>query len=118
MTYFKINGTDFSNCVNALKVTSTANYNAQTNAAGDTVADFINRKRTIEVGIIPLDAAELTALMVAIDAFTVSVSFIDPRTGALAENVACIIPESGIDYYTIRADKTQSKAFSLQFIEL
>lgn len=55
MAYFKIGDVDFSLYVNSLKVSKTANYSAQTNAAGDTVVDYINSKRTIEVGIIPLN---------------------------------------------------------------
>ena len=55
MAYFKIGKTDFSNIVNELKVDNTSNYNSQTNAAGNTVVDYINTKRIIEVGIIPLD---------------------------------------------------------------
>jgi hypothetical protein len=118
MAYFKIGNTDFSHCVNSLKVTRAANYNAQTNAAGDTVADYINHKRTIEVGIIPLDAAELAGLLAAVNAFLVELSFLDPVTNAMASNIPCIIPDHGIDYYTIRADRTQAKAFTLKFMEL
>ena len=75
MDYFKINGKDYSMYVNKLIVDKVVNYNAQTNAAGNTVADYINRKRTIEVGIIPLDAAAMVSLQTAIDAFNVSISF-------------------------------------------
>ena len=47
MAYFKINGVDYSMYVNALKVSRECNYNAQTNANGDTVVDYINTKRNI-----------------------------------------------------------------------
>ena len=47
MAYFKINNIDFSKYVNALRVTEQANYNLQTNAKGDGVTDYINKKRTI-----------------------------------------------------------------------
>ena len=60
MIYFKINDTDYSNYVSGLTVTKNANYNGLTNAAGDTVVDFLNQKRTIDVVIIPLDVAKLT----------------------------------------------------------
>jgi hypothetical protein len=104
--------------VNELKITKTANYNAQTNAAGNTVVDYINSKRTIEVGIIPLNDAAMKALQNAINAFSVSISFRNPKTGALEENVACIIPEDTVEYYTIQAGKVLYNAFTLQFIEL
>lgn len=118
MAYFKINNVDYSQYVNELKVNKEANYNAQTNAAGDTVVDYINSKRSIEVGIIPLDGTTLASLMSAIDGFNVSISFLNPVTNGLETGVNCIIPSSGVEYYTIQAGKTQTKAFTLQFIEL
>lgn len=118
MAYFKINNIDFSMYVNELKVDNEANYNAQTNAAGDTVVDLINHKRTIEVGIIPLNSQAMIELQAAIDAFNVSITFLNPTTGALEENINCIIPSSGVEYQMILADKIMFKAFSLTFIEL
>lgn len=118
MAYFKIGDVDFSSCVNTLKITRSNKYNAQTNAAGDTVVDYINRKRSFEVGIIPLDDEKMQALMAAIDNFNVSISYRDPQTGALAEGVNCILPTNDIDYYTIQVDKVRYKAFTLKFTEL
>lgn len=117
MAYFKINDTDYSAYVNELKVNKQAHYNSQTNAAGNTVVDYINAKRTIEVGIIPLDNAAMASLQAAIDAFNVNISFLNPKTKAL-ETINCIIPEDNVEYYTIRADKVSFKAFTLKFIEL
>ena len=116
MAYFKIGSTDFSNIVNELKVDSTSNYNSQTNAAGDTVVDYINTKRIIEVGIIPLDDTDMAKLQTAINDFKVMISFRNPRTNQL-ETIFCIIPESGVEYYTIQANKVMYKAFKLKFIE-
>lgn len=118
MAYFKIGDIDFSTCVNELKVNKYANYNSETNASGDTVVDLINQKHEIEVGIIPLNSAQMISLLSAIDAFNVTISYRNPLTGELAEGVNVIIPESNVEYYTIRADKVQFKAFSLTFIEL
>ena len=117
MAYFKIGSTDFSNIVNELKVDNTSNYNSQTNAAGDTVVEYINTKRIIEVGIIPLDDTDMANLQTAINDFKVMISFRNPRTNQL-ETIFCIIPESGIEYYTIQANKVMYKAFKLKFIEL
>ena len=117
MAYFKIGKTDFSNIVNELKVDKTSNYNSQTNAAGDTVVDYINTKRIIEVGIIPLDDTVMAELQTAINDFKVMISFRNPKTNQL-ETIFCIIPESGIEYYTIQANKVMYKAFKLKFIEL
>ena len=116
MAYFKIGSTDFSNIVNELKVDNTSNYNSQTNAAGDTVVEYINTKRIIEVGIIPLDDTDMANLQTAINDFDVMISFRNPRTNQL-ETIFCIIPESGIEYYTIQANKVMYKAFKLKFIE-
>lgn len=118
MAYFKINNNDYSKYVNALKVDTNNNYNAQTNAAGDTVVDYINKKRTIEVGIIPLDAAVMANLKADIEKFNVSISYRDPDTNSLATGVNCIIPNNEIEYYTIQVDKVMYKAFTLQFEEL
>ena len=118
MSYFKINGVDFSNCVSALTIDKKAEYSAETNAAGNTVVDYINAKRTIEVGIIPLSGEELQKLLTAIDGFSVSLSFINPLTNAIEENVGCIIPSSGVDYYTIQAGKIMLDKFKLKFTEL
>lgn len=117
MSYFKINDVDYSIYVNKLNVSKSANYNALTNAAGNTVVDYINQKKTIEVGIIPLDSATMTSLQNAIDNFNVSISYRNPNTGAL-ETINCIIPESNVEYYTIQADKVLFNAFQLKFIEL
>ena len=118
MEYFKINNKDFSLYVNELKVSSAANYTAQVNAAGDTVVDYINSKRTIEVGIIPIDNAAMINLQNAISGFNVSLSFRNPTTGILEENVNCIIPANDVEYYTIQADRVSYKGFNLTFTEL
>lgn len=118
MAYFKINDVDYSSCVNALKVGTANNYNSQTNAAGDTVVDYINKKRTIEVGIIPLNEADAASLLEAIDSFNVSISFRNPKTKALEEGVNCIIPSNEVEYYTIQAGMVKLNGFNLSFIEL
>lgn len=118
MAYFKIGDVDFSAFVNELKVKKGHTYNAQTNAAGDTVVDYINAKRKIEVGIITTDEADTKALLNAVDAFNVLISYRDPRTGALVENINCIIPDTEIEYYTIQTNKVLVDEFTLTFTEL
>ena len=118
MAYFKIGDVDYSMYVNELKVNKSTNYNVQQNAAGDSVVDYINHKREIEVGIIPLDDAAMAQLQTAIDAFNVSISFRNPQTNALEENVNCIVPMANIEYYTIQVNKIMYNALSLKFIEL
>lgn len=118
MAYFKINNVDYSMYVNELNINKSTNYSAQTNAAGDTVVDYINHKREIEVGIIPLDDVAMAQLQSAIEAFNVSISFRNPQTNALEENVNCIIPDTDVEYYTIQANKVMYNALTLTFIEL
>ena len=118
MAYFKIGTTDFSAYVNALTIGRKNNYNSQTNANGDTVVDYINTKRTIDVGIIPLDDTVMASLQNAIAPFSVSISFRNPKTNVLEENVACIISSDSVEYYTIQVGIVMYKATKLQFIEL
>ena len=117
MAYFKIGSNDYSTYCNALKVGWSANYNAQTNAAGNSVVDYINTKRTIEVGIIALNDEVLKALMTDIANLNVTISFLNPATNTVV-TANCIIPQKNIEYYTIQANKVMCKAFTLSFIEL
>lgn len=117
MAYLIINNIDFSKYVNSLKVDKKKVYNAQTNAAGNSVVDYINSKREIEVGIIPLDETAMAQLQSAIDSLNVSITYRDAKTNAL-EYANCIIPQNGIEYYTIQDNKVMYKAFTLKFSEL
>ena len=118
MTYFKINNVDYSMYVNSLEITTNTNYNAQTNAAGNTVVDYINQKRQIKVGIIPLDNVVMASLKNAIDNFNVSISFLNPNTKALEENIDVIIPSNAVKYYTIQMDKVSFEGLTLTFTDL
>lgn len=117
MEYFKINGTDLSMYVSGLKISKTATYTSQTNAAGNTVVDYINTKRQLDVSIIALDDAVMKVIQPILDAFSVIIEYRDTTTGELA-TVNAILPTNQIEYYTIRADKVMYKAFNLTFTEL
>lgn len=117
MEYFKINGTDLSKYVSGLRINKSATYTSQTNAAGNTVIDYINTKRTIEVSIIALDDAAMKAIQPILDAFSLTIEYRDTTTGELA-TVNAILPINEIEYYTIRNDKVMFKAFNLTFTEL
>ena len=116
--YFKINNNDYSRCVNSLKVTKNKSYISQTNAAGDTVIDYLNAKHIVDVGIIPLDEDTMANLLADLDNINVNISFLNPRTKEIKENVNCLVPSDAVDYYTIQADNTLFKAFTIQFTEL
>lgn len=117
MSYFLINGKDFSNTVSNLTIGKTANYYAQTNANGNTVVDYINSKRRIDVSFIPLYADKLKELLVALEDFSLEITFRNPHTG-LNETAHCILPDSSVDYYTIQDDKVMANPFTLSFTEL
>lgn len=117
MAYFKINGVDYSQYVNKLNIQTNHIYNARTNASGNTSVKLVNSKKIITVGIIPLDAAINAALVSVLNTFKMKVEFLDPETNEL-RMANCIIPKNNIEYYTIRADKVQTKAYILTFEEL
>ena len=117
MAYLKIGDTDFSHLVRSLNITKEHNYNAQTNAAGNTVVDYINAKRTIEVGFIYMNDSAMAALQTAVSSFAVTITYRDPKTNAL-EVASCIAPEIEADYYTIQADRVLYNEFTLEFTEL
>lgn len=118
MSYLKINGNDYSMYVNKLKIAKEHNYKGMTNAAGNLLVKHINTKRIIEVGIIPLDSAAMQSLLADINQFKVTVSYREPETNELVENVSCIIPQNSIEYYTIQAGNVKFKAFSITLTEL
>lgn len=115
--YFAINGTDYSKYVNKLKVGREHFYKSMKTAAGNTLVKYINTKRVIEVGIIPLDDAAMANLLRDVNEFQVTISYRDPLTNALEENVNVIIPNNLVEYYTIQAGNVKYKAFSLQMTE-
>ena len=117
MAYLKINNIDVSMYVSGLKVSKAANYSAQTNAAGNTVVDFINHKRTIEATIIAVNDAAMRTIQNLLENLQVSITYRNPTTGEL-ETIECIMPQNELEYYTIQADKVMYKAFTLTFTEL
>lgn len=117
MAYFKINGIDFSQYVNKLNIQTNHIYNARTNASGNTSVKLINSKKVITVGIIPLNADVNKDLVEVLNTFRMTVDFLDPATGELGR-ADCILPKNSIDYYTIQADKVQTKAYIITFEQL
>ena len=118
MSYFKINNVDFSSIVNELKINKKHNFNSQVNAAGDSVVDYINSKRQIKVRFITIDDSKMKQLLAEADKFNVTVSYRDPKTNLLEENVLCIVDENEIEYFTIQKNRVLYKEFTLTFTEL
>lgn len=121
MAYFKINDKDYSMYVNKLLVDVKHKYTARENASGNLMVKYITKKHNVQVGIIPLDADALKSLTTELgqggDKFTKRITFLDPETNTL-KTINCIIPIHSIEYYTVRADKVMTKAFSFTCEEL
>lgn len=118
MSYFAINGHDYSKYVNQLKVSSQAIYKSVTTSNGNTVVKYITTKRSFTVGIIPLDGEAMASLQQDLHSFQVTISYRDPKTNALVEGVKCIIPLNEVEYQTIRAGNVKYKAFTVPIEEL
>lgn len=117
MAYLMINGKDYSSICNELKVNREVNYNSQMNAAGNTVVEYINAKRIVEIGIIPLDDVAMLSLLAEIEKFNVSLSFRNPRTNQL-ETINAIIPADSVEYYTIQSNRVLYDAMTFEAVEL
>ena len=116
--YFTINGKDFSYIVSGLKVGYEVLVSEESgrNANGDTVIDIVNRKRKVYVTLRHTTESEMRAFLNALEAYTVTVQYLDAKTNTLKSMNAYIgTPEP--EYYTI-SDRTIYKPMSLNFIEL
>jgi hypothetical protein len=119
MSYFlKINDIDFSMYVNKLVVGREHLYESMNTANGGDLVKYRGSKYVLEVGFVPLDSNSMAALLTTLDEFDVTVSFRDPKTNLMVENIVCIIPNHLVEYYTIRADKVSYKAFSVQILQV
>lgn len=116
MEYFKINGVDFSKCVSSLEVNTVHNAKTRTNAAGNMNVKYINTKKVITVGIIPLESSDSKALLTQLNKFQVQVEYLEPETEAL-QTIDCIIPSNNVKYYRIWADKTMMDAYTITFTQ-
>lgn len=124
MAYFKINNVDYSRYVNKLLIDTKHKYTARENASGNLMVKYITKKHNVQVGIIPLDATALRNLesALAVDPsngkpFEKDITYLDPTTNSL-KTIKCIIPIHTIEYYTIKAGDTMTKAFTFTCEEL
>lgn len=117
MIYFKINNIDLSNRVNALNVTKNATYNAQVNAAGNTVIDYINTKRKLQVGFITMPLTQAQSIFALLENLVITISYLDAKTNKL-ETINCYCPTIAHNYFTIQDAKQMVNSFTLEFTEL
>ncbi len=114
MAYLKINGTDYSQFVNKLSITTKQKYTARESANGDLLVKYITAKRNIQVGLRPLEASRARTLIAAIsgaNSMEVEVDFLDPSTNALSK-ATCVVPVNTVDYQSINSEGTLLKAIS------
>lgn len=116
--YFKVNGTDFSHLVSGLKVgyETLVSDNSGRNAAGNTVIEIVNRKFKIYVTLRHTTEEEMRSFLQAIHGYVISVSFLNPETGAMSTRT-CYTGTPEPEYYSI-SNKTIYKPMSINFIEL
>ena len=117
--YFKINGTDFSNLVSAMKVGFEVLVSDQSgrNANGDTVIDVINRKKKVYITLRHTTDAEMKKFLNAVSNYVISVEYRNPQTGTLS-TITTYIGTPEPEYYTIQAGNVIYKPLNLNFIEL
>jgi hypothetical protein len=119
MNYFKINGNDYSMYVNKLSVARQHNATSRESATGMLLVKRKSTVRLLEVGIIPLDSTVMVRFMNDINKPNVKVSFLDPLTNTLVENMPCIIATNLVEYYTINAaNGTKFRAFTISIQEV
>ena len=119
MTYFTINGVDYSDKVSSMKIgfETLVSENSGRNANGDTVIDVVNTKRKVYITFRHMFENEMRDLMNAIKDYIVKVGFRNPQTGGVNVITAYTgTPEP--EYYTIQPGNVIYKPMSLNFIEL
>lgn len=117
MAYFQIGAHDYSAYTSSLKVGNTVNYTSQTNAVYNTVVDYHNTKKTVEVEIIPLDDETMKQLLTDIKSFSMVIFYREPQTGTLAQ-LGVICSSYDTDYYTIQQSNVKYKKMKLKFTQL
>lgn len=118
MTYFSINGQDFSHIVSGLKVgfETLVSDKSGRNANGDMTIDIINRKKKLYVSFRHMTKAEMESFLSAISPYVVQVGYLNPQTGGLSVFSGYTgTPEP--EYYTIQGENTIYKPMTLNFIE-
>lgn len=126
MTYFKINGHDYSPYVSKLQVGRIRNALVTGNSSGNIGYVYKNTKRRVEVGIIMVDADLMKRIQNDMENFTfdparsvhyITISFLDPKTNTLVENMKCYPSDDVVDYYTIREGNIKFNPTTFTFNE-
>lgn len=117
--HLKIGTVDVSDILPCIKVTYTTMLSEDSgrNAKGDNVVDVVNRKVKITGTTPPLSQAQMSALLLAIKPYVVSVSYLDPESGAMKTISA--YPSAPAPEYISAADGTALyKPMELSLVEM
>lgn len=117
MAILQINGVDFSGLVSGLKVgyETLVSDSSGRNANGDMAIDVINMKRKIYVTLRHTTYAEMQRFLAAINGYTVTVSYLDPRNNSM-QSASTYTGTPEPEYFN--ASKQIFKPLSINFIEL
>lgn len=117
--FFKIEDVNFSHIISKLNIEKQHNYKSQVSAGGATTVEYINSKRQIEIEVISLDDNAMAQLLSYLDLFSLKISFLNPKTKVLEEDVQVIVPTNKVEYYTIQhGNKVRFNALNIKFQEL
>ena len=119
VSFLKINGTDVSNLVKALKPSyeTLVSDKSGRNANGDTVIDVINKKVKLQVTFRTMNSEEMAQLLASVEGYVVEVTYRDAKTNS-NKTITCYTGTPEPDYYCILPGKVLYKELSLNFIQL
>lgn len=119
MSILKINNTDVSGLVKALKISyeTLVSDNSGRNANGDTVIDVINKKVKLQVTFRAMYDDEMKRLLAATNDYVITCTFRDSKTNT-EKTINCYTGTPEPDYYFILPDRVMYKELNLNFIEL
>lgn len=118
MQFLMINGHDYSQYVNELSVDTHHVYKGGTRSNGREWATLQYTRSMLTVGIVPLDDDVMKRLQEDLSKFSITVSFRDPKTNALKNNVKCIVPTYHAEYYNLAGKGRMYKGFKFIIKEL
>lgn len=115
----KINGTDVSDLVKALRVgyETLVSSDSGRNANGDTVIDVVNQKAKVYVTFRVMEQPDMAKIMTAIQDYVIEVSYLDGKTNTM-KTITCYHGTPEPEYYLIHRNRVLFKEMSLNFIEL
>lgn len=113
--YFVLNNVDISQYVSQLKYTTKNSFVSQTNALGDTIADYLTTKYQVDIEVISLTQEDFTTVANAIQ-FSNTIKFLD-ASGSL-KTITTVIEKYDTEFYQITDTNTRYKKTKITFKQL